>query len=212
MYISVENYREMYLNGKDAKTVLGEIEKIRREMAKIKAKLESPANAYDSYTYASDCALIDVLSDYLTAARESLAEISESGLDYTEEEKASLIFDSLVDSIERLTLTVGKYFEDKYELIFDGERATLVKTLSGKDAAALDVDCAAAKEKIRALRMGEWKESYSPDQYGCAINEPTKWQIRLDYSGKTAPRFYDGVGVFPYNFNVLSRLLGAEIL
>ena len=202
----------MYLKGKDAKNVLGEIEKIRREMAKIKAKLESPANAYDVYTYTSDCALIEVLRGYLAAARESLAEISENGLDYTEEEKASLIFDSSVDSISRLTLTVGKHFENKYELVLDGESATLVRTLSGKDSVEIDMNSAAAREKIRALHMGEWKESYLPEQYGCTINEPTKWQVRLDYSGSAAPRFYDGVGVFPYNFDALSRLLGAEIL
>ncbi len=209
MYISVENYEEMYLKGKDRDTVLEEIFKIRREIAKAKAKLESPANVYDSYPEQTD--VIEVCRNYLAAAMDYFYALTNEKCELTEEEKASLIFNSTVPDIACLTLTVGRYLQDKYELTFSEGTAEIREIHLGEDEITRSVDGKRAREVILGLNMGEWHESYTPDRYGCTLNEPTKWQIRIDYSTKAAPRFFDGFGVFPYNFEILSKLLGADV-
>lgn len=63
MYISVENYKGMYLNGKDAEALRDEIEKLRREIAKVKNKLESPANSYNVRMLSADADAVNVTRD-----------------------------------------------------------------------------------------------------------------------------------------------------
>lgn len=212
MYISVEKYEEMYLKGKSTAQLSDEINKIRREIARAKNKLESPANVYDNYAYPEQTSAIDIYRAYLDTAMKFYAEETGEPYDLTEEEKASLIFNSAVQDISCLTLTVGNYLQDKYELTFRDTNAELVEIHLGEEPKAKVVDAEYARRVIFALRIGEWKETYTPDQYGCTLNEPTKWQLRIDYSTKSAPRFYDGFGVFPYNFEVLAKLLGADIV
>ena len=212
MYISVENYREKYLVGKDITALTEEIGKLRREIMKVKNKLESPAGAYDLRSYATESAAIDTYKGYLSAAIERLCEVSGEAPSFTEEEKASLIFDSTVDGISCVTLTVGRYLQDKYELSLGSEEGSVCEIHLDREPVMRSVDPLTAREVIRSLHMGDWKESYTPEQYGCTLNEPTKWQIRIDYNGGSAPRFFDGVGVFPYNFSTLCRLMGADVI
>ena len=212
MYISVDNYRQMYLDGKDKEIILEEIVKIRHEIAKAKNKLESPANEYDNRSYPLERGVVDVCRDYFEAATSYLSEITGEAAELTEEEKASLIFDSMVDDISCVTLTVGRYLQDKYELTFNGDDAELTELHLGSETLVKKIDSAAAKEIIRSLHIGEWKDNYTPEQYGCTLNEPTKWELRIDYTGGAAPRFYDGIGVFPYNFKSLLRLMNADIV
>lgn len=211
MYISVDDYREMYLSGRDASSVLEEIEKIRREISKVKAKLESPANVYEGNDYNSGSSQIEVFKGYISAARDYVFSLTGEPCDLSEEEKASLLFDSMVDDIECLTLTVGRYLQDKYELSFKETGAEICEMHLEKDSVCRSVDSSSARECVRSMHIGDWKDTYTPEQYGCTLNEPTKWQLRIDYKRGHAPRFYDGFGIFPYNFDVLARLLGADI-
>lgn len=212
MYISVEKYEEMYLLGKSPAQLSDEINKIRREIARAKNKLESPANVYDNYAYPGETSAIDVYRAYLDTAMNYYAESEGVPCDLTEEEKASLIFDSSVSDISCITLTVGRYLQDKYELTFSEGGAEIQEIHLGEAPISKSVDAEKTRRLVFALHIGEWKENYTPEQYGCTINEPTKWQLRIDYSTKSAPRFYDGVGVFPYNFEALAKLLGADII
>ena len=212
MYISVEKYEEMYLLGKSPAQLSDEINKIRREIARAKNKLESPANVYDNYAYPGETSAIDVYRAYLNTAMNYYAESEGVPCDLTEEEKASLIFDSSVSDISCITLTVGRYLQDKYELTFSEGGAEIQEIHLGEAPISKSVDAEKTRRLVFALHIGEWKENYTPEQYGCTINEPTKWQLRIDYSTKSAPRFYDGVGVFPYNFEALAKLLGADII
>ena len=212
MYISLDNYREIYLKGKSVDQVLDQIEKIRHEISKTKAKLESPANAGNRLAYPSESSVIDVYKGYLNTAMEYVLLLGGEPCDLTEEEKTSQIFDSTVDNISCLTLTVGSYLQNKYELSFSTDKAELCEIHLGSDEVKTEIDFARAREKIRALHIGEWKETYTPEQYGCTLNEPTKWQLRVDYSNGACSRFFDGFGIFPYNFHALAKLLKADII
>ena len=212
MYISTENYEQMYLKDKDEKTIALEVEKLRREIDRVKTKLESPAYVRDSLAYPPESAVIDVYREYFELAADRLASLKGVTSVLTEEEKTSKIVNSMVEDISCLTLTVGRYLQDKYELKIEHNEAEIFKTRLGEGTTRKAVDKASALKVITSLYMGEWKEIYTPEQYGCTLNEPTRWEVRIDYVGKKSPRFYDGIGVFPYNFNILTDFLGADII
>ena len=211
MYISVENYEEMYLKNKGADAVEREVEKMRSEICKLKRKMEAPSYSHASKSFPSDDQIIEIYRSYLDKAEEVLSELRGGVCVLTEEERVAGLVDSMTESIECVTLTVGRYLEDKYELSLSGSSAKITEIHLGEDHEAREVDKDEALAALRAIRIGEWRANYLPEQYGCTLNEPVKWQVRIDYSGGAAPAFYDGLGIFPYNFSALCKLLGAEV-
>lgn len=212
MYISVDTYEEMYLKGKDAPEIETEVKKIRNEIAKIKRKMEMPSYAYASRTFPTDEQVIEICRGYLERAKDVLKRLL--GLDdvSSEEEKAARYIDSMIEKISCLTLTVGRYLEYKFELEFTETKAFIRKIQLGEDTVVAEKDKNALISAIHDLHIGEWKQSYLPEDYGCTLSEPTKWQLRIDYLGGAAPRFYDGLGIFPYNFSALCKLLEANVI
>ena len=208
MYISVESYEEMYLENKEVSLIELEVEKLRSEISRLKTKMESPAYRYASLP--GDGGDIEIYRTYFEKAAEVLSNKLGGVNVLTEEERVALIVDSMIEDIECLTLTLGRHFENKYELRFEGESAEITEIHLGEAPAVREENKSAVLESLRALHIGEWKATYLPEQYGCTLNEPTKWQLRIDYRGGAAPRFYDGLGIFPYNFSSLCKLLGAE--
>lgn len=211
MYISVESYEEMYLNNKDVAEIEREVEKIRGEIARLKMKIESPAYLYATKSFPTDDKVIEIYRAYFNKATEVLSAKLGVACVLTEEEKVARLVDSMTDEIECLTLTIGRYLENKYELSFDSDSAKITELHLGEAAKIRVGNRDELLSALRELHIGEWKANYLPEQYGCTLNEPTKWQVRLDYRGGAAPRFYDGLGIFPYNFTALCKILGAEV-
>ena len=209
MYISVESYEAMYLNNKDVSVLEREVEKLRVEIARLKTKLESPAHRYSGFS--DDNGVVEIYRSYFDKAAEYLSEKLGGISVLTEEEKVARIIDSMTDDIECVTLTVGMYLENKYELNFSADHAEITEIHLGEAPITREGNKVILLEALRALHLGEWKANYLPEHYGCTLSEPTKWQVRIDYSGSAAPRFYDGLGIFPYNFSALCKMLGAEV-
>lgn len=211
MYISVETYEEMYLKGKDAETVGREVEKLRNEIARIKRKMESPSYVYAERSYPSDDRVIEICRGYFERAASALAELLGVESVLNEEEKSAKFVDAMSEDISSLTLTVGRYLENKYEIYFTPSSAKITALHLGEEPTVTEAERDLLMDGIAALHLGEWRQLYLPEDYGCTLNEPTKWQLRVEYYGGAAPRFYDGLGIFPYNFSSLCKLLGAEI-
>ncbi|MBQ9071286.1 MAG: hypothetical protein IJY23_08085 [Clostridia bacterium] len=211
MYITVDSYEEMYLKDRTEEEISLEVEKLRREIEKMKRRLESPSYVYDSHVFPSEADTVEIYRSYLERATDKLSLMCGKSV-LTEEEKALSIFDSMIDSISCLTLTVGRYLQDKYEIEICGEEARLIKQSLGGEKSVSLIDKKATLDRIRAIRIGEWRDSYLPEHYGCTLNEPTRWQLRIDYMSGAAPKFYDGLGVFPYNFERFSKIFEADII
>ena len=209
MYISVESYEEMYLKEKEESEVSSEVEKLRREIAKLKKKMEAPSYIYEEKSFPNDIDVIGIYRSYLARATLKLSELRGGVSVLTEEERSAALFNSLTRDIACLTLTLGRHFQHKYELILDGKACVREIHLGGRTATR-EIDAESCISDIISLGLGEWKREYLPEQYGCTLSEPTKWQLRIDYKGGIAPRFFDGLGIFPYNFDRLLKLLGAE--
>ena len=209
MYISVESYEEMYLKNKEVGVIEREVEKLRSEISRLKIKMESPAYRYASLP--TDGGDVEIYRTYFEKATEVLSERLGGVSVLTEEEKVALLVDSMLEDMECLTLTLGRHFENKYELRFNGESAEITEIHLGEAPCVREGNKRELLSSLEAMHIGEWKASYLPEQYGCTLNEPMKWQVRIDYRGGAAPRFYDGLGIFPYNFSALCKLLGAEV-
>ena len=65
---------------------------------------------------------------------------------------------------------------------------------------------------LAELHFGEWRDVYSPEQYGCTLSDPEKWQLRIEYKNGSEPYFSDGVGIYPYNFEELCRILEVDVI
>ena len=209
--ISQNYYEEMYLKGKDAATVEREIRHLRAEIARRKQRMESPATSFEERRFPSSGVNVAMCREYLNSALRYLCEIN-GGIDIrSEEEKASDVIESLNGEIKSITLNVGKNPEKVYSVRVSEASAHLTVCAGGNTVSETELDRFGVMEVIDGLRMSEWKAEYTPEQYGCVLNLPTEWKLTIEYNGATASREYKGRGVTPYNFDILARLMGAEI-
>ena len=211
MFITVDDYEAMYLKERCEDEILAEVKKLRREIAKIKRKAESPSFMHDAKEFPTAADKVAVYRAYLRRANSCLFEKYEISV-ASESERASEIFDSMIESISCLTLTAGVYLERKYEISITPSGAVLSKQTLGEEKISKEVDREKIISSFESLFVGEWESVYLPENYGCTLNEPIKWQLRIDYSGGAAPRFYDGFGIFPYNFRGLQKIFEADII
>ena len=212
MYISVEDYYDMYLKDKNEETVAMELEKMRMSIDDLKRKIESPLYSYGSGMPISEGSVVAIYRDYFNRAADHLAKMRGIASVLTEEEKRALIIDSMLPSLSALTLTVGSYLQYKYTLsVTDTSAFVTFNSLDGRsERRELNRDAVLAE--LAELHLGEWRDLYTPEQYGCTLNDPDKWQIRIEYKNGSAPYFSDGIGIYPYNFNVLCDILGVDVI
>ena len=212
MFISADCYYEIYLKGKDEKTVGAEVEKLRREIARLKAKMESPAYATEIHPYPSEITEISKYREYLWQALRELSGFRDGQLSsvLTAEERSDLNFEENVPKISTVTLNMGRFLQYKYELQLSDCCAVLSALHIGSEPTSCDIDRGEAIAQIRELHLGEWQDSYNAERFGFTVSEPTGWKLRIDYSDNVPSKYYEGLGAFPYNFNLLCRLMGVD--
>lgn len=212
MYISVDCYYDIYLKGKDKKAVLEEIEKLRAQIARIKLKMESPSYSVEINPYSTDASDIAQYREYLhTAVSVMKSSFSIPCKDIlTESEVADIEFNKNVDNISSVILTMGRYMQYRYELSLSEHTAVLKTEHLNSEVSEKDVDIADARDMLRELHLGEWKEKYTSDCYGYSLSEPTLWKLRVEFRNGIKPFYSEGVGIFPHNFNLLCRLMGVD--
>lgn len=211
MFIDVDCYEELYLKDKSEDVLRREITRMRSELQRMKRKMESPVYASDDYRrYPSELKNISVCRAYLQRALEYASKM-EMGVEVlTEEERAAMLVNSWNSMIVGVSLTVGRHFEYGYYAVVNDDSISLTKTKRDCEDEVSVLTRAEFFGAMNELYLGEWRDSYTPEQYGCTLNEPNKWHLRIDYSDGIAPRFYEGEGVYPYNFDILCKLLNAE--
>ena len=212
MFISAQCYEELYLDGKDEKAILAEVEKIRKEIAKLKQKMESPSYRAEIHPYPSEGDTVAKYREYLERALDKLSAINHRDSFRTPEEEHSRAFNAKIDRISALTFNQGRYLQYKHELSFESGAAYLKTFHLDSEPTVKEVDEEKMRLGIKKLYLGEWKSAYSYDNYGFAVNDATRWHLRVEYVGRERPVFFDGVGIFPYNFDDLLRLFEAEMI
>ena len=209
LLITTECYKETYLDGKNADGIKKEIESLRHGIEKLKMKIESPASTLEGREGFSPREELFAAREYLRVAKEVLFEISGEDAE-SEKEKAAGFINGRCENISRLTLTIGVYLTMKHTLdVLDRESILKVSELHG-DEIEVRMDTERVMEEIRELRLGEWRDLYLPEHYGCSMSDAEKWRLAVEFKDGGAPIFFDGVGVYPYNFKSLCALMGAE--
>ena len=201
----------MYLDGKDTAAVEREVRHLRAEIARRKEKMESPATAFEERRFPTPGVNVSICREYLNLALDYLSEINGGSDVRSEEEKAASIIESLNSKIKAITLSVGTDSQKVYKISISENSAHLIANTAGEAISSSELDRFGVMEVIDGLRMSEWKAEYTPEQYGCSLTSPAAWMVTVDYNDGIASREYRGRGVTPYNFDILLRLMGAEI-
>ncbi len=209
MLLNAECYRDLYLDGKDEATVLDEIKKLRKEISRLKHKMESPSYPFEEHPFPSERDQLSACRNYLKEAYESLTRLGITPT-FTEEETMSMDFIENASKIRKVSLAIGTYLDHCYELIIYDSEATLCKISNGVKSVEVSLDREKVISTLIDMRIGEWRDSYLPEHYGASFSEPTRWRLLIEFTDSHAPRFFDGAGVFPHNFERIKRLLGVE--
>jgi hypothetical protein len=203
MYINAQVYEELYLKGQPIEAVEREVSKMRAELERLKRKMESPEYRTSDYAkYPSEQESISATRQYLNAALLYLAEMKGDNSVLTEEERTAAVIRSLRMHIESITLAIG---DSTY--VIDMINAVVKVIRDGAVVETHEYNRHQLLSVITDLRIEEWREIYSPEDYGCTLAAPEYWSLEVNYGDATEPRMYRGEGVYPYNFNLLKRLL-----
>lgn len=211
MHISVESYEEMYLKDKDEKAVRIEIENIRNQISRLKMRLETPENANEDYRLRPQLSELAVYRRYLESALIRLGELCPGESFLTEDEERAKAIDSVYTEIERVTLYVGTYYQTKHEMRIGDISAMLTKVNLESDVGYYDKIRKDVLAALSEIHFGEWKAKYLPEDYGCSLSEPIRWQVNVAYYGDIAPLKFEGIGVFPFDFELLLKLMEIDL-
>ena len=196
------------LKSKSDNEVLSEIRKYRREISKLKNKLELPI--IDELTMRpSPEVQIIYIRQYIDEAKRLL---SERGIQYkpTKAEQASLEFNARLFEIMEIHIVREGYFIGKNKYIITcGEKSQAVSyenkfKLYNPDGWYIEMDRESFISELQNLYIGEWKSRY----YICAL-DGEQWEITFKYKNDTK-RTFKGSNAYPYNFDNLMNLLKIE--
>ena len=211
MHISVESYEEMYLKGKDEKSVKHEIENIRNQIKKLKWDMENPKSNYADYKLRAQLQMVEKYRAYLDSAYRRLSELCPECDFMTEEEHRAAKINASSRDISKVTLYIGAYYEHKNEVRIGDVSAMLTKVTLESDVEYYDIDRSGVLLALEGIHFGDWREKYVPDDYGCSITNPVNWQVNVEYYGDTPAMKFVGSGVYPYDFINLLKLTDTEI-
>ena len=203
MYINAAVYEDLYLKGQPIEVIEREVAKMRTELARLKRKMESPEYESGDYAkYPSEQESISATREYLNAALLYLAELKGDNSVLTEEERTAAVVSSLRMQIKSITLAIRN---NTY--VIDMQKAFIQVISNGAVIETHECSRPQLLSVITDLRIEEWREVYSPEDYGCTLVDPVYWSLEVNYGDAMAPRMYRGEGVYPYNFGLLRRLL-----
>ena len=187
-----------------------EIRRLKRLIARQKKEIEDPRSEPETVC-PSKSTVIYWSREYLAMAKKALAE---SGGKYkeTKAERAEREFRDSLPRLRRLELGIGGFFDgwEKYALEVDGDtlKRDTVMVIEGMDVSEVETR-EELLEYLRDMHLEEWRKNYSPERYGACILDGTQWSLTLEYDDWKV-REYNGDNVFPWNFEDLCVLFGAE--
>jgi hypothetical protein len=203
MYINASVYEDLYLRGQGIEAVEREVLKMRSELRRLKYNLETPANRGTDYLkYPSELESINATREYLNRALLYFAELKGDNSVLTEEERDIALVRSMRMHVARISLSLGEY-----TYVIDVLNEKIVTECNGDVVSEHRYERSLLLSAIADIRIEEWREEYSAQDYGCTLISPEPWSLEVDYGEAMAPRRHHGDGVYPYNFGALRRLL-----
>lgn len=212
MMISPEGYYEMNLKGKSQQEIMTEIRSLKREIGRLKRKLEEHCFDQKVTMYPNPLTRISCSRDYLERAKQAY---EEAGGIYqlTKAELRDKAFNDGLLFMKRFVFDIGGFFDgyDKRtytisgeKVLFDLEHSFYLKPSN------LPVCEAFTKDEfvsgITGLHIGEWKKKY----VNPLVLDGTQWGVDIEYADGRKPVHIYGSNAFPYNFDNLLEFLGID--
>jgi len=214
MMISPESYYEEYLKGKTKEQIMTAIRGLKQEIGRLKKTIENPYAGINAVIHPSEETQIYWSREYLERAKEAYME---AGGKYTlsESEKRAADFNSNMDSIEKITFSIGGYSSYIIELT-NGLKA-YTKLWEDKEPLSLWDDYNEEPftketiiEALKELHIGEWRRRYSTQRFGYMVCDGTQWELEFEYNNGHRPVRFDGDNSYPYNFDKFQMPFGID--
>lgn len=218
MMISPESYYEEHLKGKNKEQIMTAIRGLKQEIGRLKNIMENPYAGIKAVTHPSEETQIQCTRGYLEKAKEAYVE---SGGVYTLSmaEKRAADFNANMDSIEKITFSIGGYFGGyrSYVVELNDELKAYTKLWEDEEPLSLWDDYNEELftketfiEALKELHIGEWRRRYSTERFGYVVCDGTQWELEFEYSNGHKPVRFDGDNSYPYNFNKFQMLFVIE--
>lgn len=213
--LTLKEHWEKYLTNKSQSQITMHILSIKKEMNRLKRKIEQENIANFKTLPQKEGAQIRKLRLYL---RDSYAALEDIGGKYqfSASEKFAINFQNNIASIQKIEYSIGGYFSgyESYEVESDGERINILFEPShGNDSIEMPTEEANSRDKneflksVESLQMGEWRSEYKAKDYGFRIMDGISWEIQITYSNNLDRIEFRGDNVFPYNFSDFHKLV-----
>jgi len=218
MMISPEGYYEEYLKGKTKEQIMTAIRGLKQEIGRLKNIMESPNYGLEPIIHPSEDTRIYWTREYLERAKLAY---SEAGGNYklSIAEKNAADFDDNLDSINKITFSIGGFFGGYRSYIVDltdglkactksweKEEPLLLFDDDNEEPFTKDTFIAALKN----LYIGEWHRHYSTKRFGYLVCDGTQWELEFEYNNGNKPVRFDGDNSYPYNFDKFQNLFGID--
>ena len=218
MMISPEIYYEEYLKGKIKERKMTAIRGLKQKIGRFKNTIENPYAGIKTVTHPSEETRIQCTREYLERVKEAYVE---AGGTYTlsKSEEKSADFNANIDSICRITFSIGGYFGGNSSYIVELTDELKAYTKLWEDEEPLSMwdnyneepfTKDAFIEALKKLDIGEWRRRYSTKRFGYMALDGTQWELEFKYINGHKPISYDGDNSYPYNFNKFQMLFGID--
>ena len=218
MMLTVDDYYDWYLKGKSLPEIMREIENLRKTMASLKSKMESPKYNKEDSCWPNEKMQICATRAYLNRAKEAYAEAG-GVYELTKAEKKAADFAARIPLIDKIILNIDSLnlgLEIR-TVRFRGERTYLkinnpfYSYPSGKTCRhQLPISRELFLQSIKGLNIGEWRPKYNVKRFGYTVIDGSDWSLEIYFSDEDKPFKVYGDNNYPYNFADLYELLSFD--
>ena len=219
MMISPERYYEEYLKEKTKEQIMTAIRGLKQEIGRLKNSMENPHGGIKTVMHPSEDTRVRWTREYLEKAKQAYVEAGGTYILSKSEEKAA-DFDANMDSISKITFSIGGYFGGyrnyiveltdelkAYTKLWEHEETLLLWDDDNEENFTKDIFIAALKD----LHIGEWRRRYSTERFGYVVCDGTQWELEFEYSNGHKTVRFDGDNSYPYNFDKFQVLFGIDV-
>lgn len=219
MMISPESYYETHVKGKTKEEIMSVIKDLKREISRLKYKMEHPDYSDRLIITPGDLMRIHMSREYLDMAK--LAYKEAGGIyEPSNAEKKTLKFQENIVHINKISFTIGGFFQGHttYTIEISDElkaysyemRNEVEKSLILKDMDNLPYTVDSFRNELKRICIGEWRSGYDLERFGLLIMDGETWNLEIEYNNDIKPVSKHGVNAYPYNFDEFKRLFNID--
>lgn len=207
MMMSSESFYEENLKGRSTEEISAQIDGLRREIAELKAALRSPDHYSEPQIMPSKDVQLAMALDYFDIAKTAF--IAAGGkFSPTDDEKKAIKFDSKLDSLTEINLTIESFFEGAktFTATVSGNRVVVTRKPflqpDNEQKQSYEYEKSAFIASLRALHIGDWDCEYSCP----TVLDGEQWRLSLKFSDGAEAEFR-GQNAYPFSYNALCSLM-----